>query len=55
MSDELLRDVPCSDESCATVLGWQDGEICEDCTAQIEQQGIATSNEQLTLTDEEGA
>ena len=56
MSDELLRAVPCDSESCSTVLaGPTDPDLCEDCAAAFEQQGVATSNEQLTLDDEEAA
>ena len=54
MSWWLLRDVPCDDEACPTVLGGPtDPDLCEDCAAAFEQQGIATSNEQLSLGVEE--
>lgn len=53
---ELLRDVPCTDESCPTALGGPtDPDLCADCAAAFERQGIATSNEQLTVDDEEAA
>ena len=56
MSDELSRDVPCDDEACPTVLGGPTApDLCEDCAAAFEQQGVAASNEQLTLDDEEAA
>ena len=55
MSFELSRDVPCSDEDCATVLGWPEAPICPDCADALEQQGIATEDVQLTLDDEEEA
>lgn len=56
MSDQLLRDVPCTDESCPTVLaGPTDPSLCSDCREQFEKLGIATSNEQLSLDVEEAA
>lgn len=47
----LLRSIPCDDESCGTVLGWPDAHLCEDCAGALEQQGIATPDEQLTLEE----
>jgi hypothetical protein len=55
MSDELQRDVPCTDPDCGTVLGWPDASICEDCGHALEQQGIVVEDEQLEflVPDEE--
>jgi hypothetical protein len=53
VSDELSRDVPCDDEGCPTVLaGPADPDLCDDCAEAFEQQGIPTSNEQLSIEDE---
>jgi hypothetical protein len=53
---EFQRAIPCDDKSCPTVLaGPTDPGLCEDCAGAFEQQGVATSDEQLTLGDEETA
>ena len=46
MSDELSRDVPCSDPSCPTILGGPTHpDLCDDCAGAFEQQGIPASAE----------
>ncbi len=55
MNGELLRDIPCSDPDCGTILGWPDEPLCEDCLGAFDKQGIATEDEQLTLDVEEEA
>lgn len=50
-----FRSVHCDDPACATILGWPDGDLCEDCQNALKQQGIATEDVQLSLDDEQAA
>jgi hypothetical protein len=49
---EVARSIPCDDEACPTVLGGPTNpDLCEDCAGAFEQQGIATSDQQLEIAD----
>jgi hypothetical protein len=54
MSDELLRDIPCDDPDCPTVLGGPTHpDLCEDCADAFHQQGVPTADQQLELASDE--
>lgn len=55
MKSELLRDIPCSDPDCGTILGWPDELLCEDCLGAFAKADVPTENEQLTLDVEQEA